>query len=74
MLKNNFTNISEVGKAILVTGHGGPKGCETSKFPHFLDQWSSTWGKHTPGVREDILRGMRKHLTGYVTLKNNIIS
>jgi hypothetical protein len=29
-----------------------------------LRQWSSTWGKRTPpGVREDILRGIRKYLT-----------
>jgi hypothetical protein len=25
------------GKAIPVTGHGGPQGCETSRSPHFLD-------------------------------------
>jgi hypothetical protein len=25
------------GKAILVTGHGGPQGFETSRLPHFLD-------------------------------------
>jgi hypothetical protein len=25
------------GKAIPVTGRGGPKGCETSRLPHFLD-------------------------------------
>jgi hypothetical protein len=25
------------GKAILVTGRGGPYGCETSRLPHFLD-------------------------------------
>jgi hypothetical protein len=24
-------------KAIPVTGHGGPYGCETSELPHFLD-------------------------------------
>jgi hypothetical protein len=24
------------GKAIPVTGHGGPYGCETLRFPHFL--------------------------------------
>jgi hypothetical protein len=23
--------------AVLVTGHGGPQGYETSRFPHFLD-------------------------------------
>jgi hypothetical protein len=25
------------GKAIPVTGNGGPCGCETSRLPHFLD-------------------------------------
>jgi hypothetical protein len=25
------------GKAISVTGRGGPQSCEMSKFPHFLD-------------------------------------
>jgi hypothetical protein len=25
------------GKAIPVTGHGGPWGCETSRLPHFLE-------------------------------------
>jgi hypothetical protein len=25
------------GKAIHVTGRGGPYGCETSRLPHFLD-------------------------------------
>jgi hypothetical protein len=25
------------GKAIPVTGHEGPWGCETSRLPHFLD-------------------------------------
>jgi hypothetical protein len=25
------------GKAIPVTGRGGPQGCETWKFPHILD-------------------------------------
>jgi hypothetical protein len=25
------------GKAITLTGHEGPQGCETSRFPHFLD-------------------------------------
>jgi hypothetical protein len=26
-------------KAIPVTGRGGPCGCETSRLPHFLDNW-----------------------------------
>jgi hypothetical protein len=25
------------GKAIAVTGHGGPQSCETLRLPHFLD-------------------------------------
>jgi hypothetical protein len=25
------------GKAVPVTGRGGPQGCETSRLPHFLD-------------------------------------
>jgi hypothetical protein len=27
----------EIGKAIPVTGRGGPEGCETSTLSHFLD-------------------------------------
>jgi hypothetical protein len=26
-----------LSKAILITGRGGPYGCETSRLPHFLD-------------------------------------
>jgi hypothetical protein len=26
-----------VGKAVPVTGRGGPYGCETSRLPYFLD-------------------------------------
>jgi hypothetical protein len=32
-------HISKTGKAIPVTGHGGPYGCGTSRLPHFLDNW-----------------------------------
>jgi hypothetical protein len=35
----------EKGKAIPVTGHGGPLGCETSKVPHFLDDWLTDGGE-----------------------------
>jgi hypothetical protein len=27
------------GEVIRVTGRGGPQGCETSRLPHFLDNW-----------------------------------
>jgi hypothetical protein len=30
-------SLSVDGKVIPVTGRGGPKGCETSRLPHFLD-------------------------------------
>jgi hypothetical protein len=30
-------NLYKKGKVILVTGHGGPLGCATSRLPHFLD-------------------------------------
>jgi hypothetical protein len=30
-------NFTRKGKAIPVTGRGGPQGCETSRLPHFLD-------------------------------------
>jgi hypothetical protein len=29
--------LKKKGNAIRVTGRGGPQGCETSRFPHFLD-------------------------------------
>jgi hypothetical protein len=33
------------GKAIPVTGRGGPLGCETSRFPHFLDNQLTDGGE-----------------------------
>jgi hypothetical protein len=33
------------GKVIPVTGRGGPSGCETSRFPHFLDNRLTDGGK-----------------------------
>jgi hypothetical protein len=33
------------GKAILVTGREGPKGCETSRLPHYLDNGLTDGGK-----------------------------
>jgi hypothetical protein len=36
MFKEGISELRK-NKTILVTGHGGPQGCETSKFPHFLN-------------------------------------
>jgi hypothetical protein len=33
------------GKAIPLTGRGGPYGCKTSRFPHFLDNPLTDGGK-----------------------------
>jgi hypothetical protein len=33
------------GKAIPVTGRGGPQGCERSRLPHFLDNRLTDGGK-----------------------------
>jgi hypothetical protein len=33
------------GKAISVTDHGGPLGCETLKPPHCLDNWLTDSGE-----------------------------
>jgi hypothetical protein len=35
---------SKRGKVILVTGHGGPQGCEASRVPHFLDNQPTDGG------------------------------
>jgi hypothetical protein len=32
-----ISDILKKGKAIPVSGHEGPEGCETSRLPHFLD-------------------------------------
>jgi hypothetical protein len=46
------------GKAIPVTGHEGPQGCEMSRLPHFLDNQltdsgeivsPTRWPNFTPG-------------------------
>jgi hypothetical protein len=36
------------GKAIHVTGRRGPYVCETSRFPHFLDNWLTDGGEARP--------------------------
>jgi hypothetical protein len=45
--------IKEGGKAVPVTGRGGPYGCETSGLPHFLDS------RLRDGVRLSALRAGR---------------
>jgi hypothetical protein len=35
---SNIKLMGKKGKAILVTGHEGPYGCEISRLPHFLDK------------------------------------
>jgi hypothetical protein len=37
--------LSKKGTAILVTGHGGPYGCEILEFPHFQDNQLTDGGK-----------------------------
>jgi hypothetical protein len=44
MLENGFGTFLKV-KAILVTGHGVPLGCEKARLPHFLDSWLTDGGE-----------------------------
>jgi hypothetical protein len=40
-----LTGSKSKGKAIPVTGHEGPQGCETSRLPYFLDNWLTDGSK-----------------------------
>jgi hypothetical protein len=40
-----MTKVRLNGKAVPVSGHGGPQGCETSRLPHFLDKWLTDDGE-----------------------------
>jgi hypothetical protein len=40
------------GKAIPVTGHEGPYGCETSRIPHFLDNQLTDGGEAVSPTRQ----------------------
>jgi hypothetical protein len=45
-LQYNFIlGTKKKNKAIPETGHGGPKGCETSRLPHFLDNQLTDGGE-----------------------------
>jgi hypothetical protein len=35
-MNQSFYKVKKKGKAIPVTGRGGPQGCETLRLPHFL--------------------------------------
>jgi hypothetical protein len=39
------------GKDIPVTGHGGPKGCERLRLPHYLDKQQIDGGKVVSSTR-----------------------
>jgi hypothetical protein len=40
-----FPSLVKKGKAIPLTGHGGPEGCETLRLPHYLDNRLTDGGK-----------------------------
>jgi hypothetical protein len=42
---NGNTTDTVKGKAIPVTGRGGPQGCETSRLPHSLDNRFTNGGE-----------------------------
>jgi hypothetical protein len=44
-MKNGMVKVKKKGNAMHVTGRGGPKSCETSRFPHFLDNWLTYGGE-----------------------------
>jgi hypothetical protein len=51
------------GKAIPVTGCGGPKGCETSRLPHFLDSRLTDDGEVVSLARRSPLTPRKIHGT-----------
>jgi hypothetical protein len=52
-------------KAIFVIRRGGPKDCETSRLPHFLDNWLTDGGEVVTLTRQPTLIP-RKHAVMYL--------
>jgi hypothetical protein len=61
------------GKVIQVTGREGPEGCETLRFPHFLDQrWPTGGPRAGSGPQLDLLRPPASHRFGSIGESFNI--
>jgi hypothetical protein len=41
----HYSNLKKEGEVIPVTGRGGLYGCETSRLPHFLNNWLTVGGE-----------------------------
>jgi hypothetical protein len=53
------------GKAILLTGRGGPYGCETLKLPHFLDRLTES-GKRVCGSIDEVAGSTVDEVIGFL--------
>jgi hypothetical protein len=63
------------GKAIPVTGRGGPYGCETSRLPHFVDSRLTDGGEVVSFTRRPLSRPQdHRQLEGLGQLKNPVTS
>jgi hypothetical protein len=53
LVPNNASSTIKMvkGKAIPVTGHEGPQGCETVRFPHFLGNRLTDGGEDISPMR-----------------------
>jgi hypothetical protein len=62
--------LNKINKAILVTGHGGPKGCEMLRLPYFLDNWLIDGSDEEEGLWKRWVWSYRKVLFQYFTGRN----